>query len=266
MKCKNVECQNEVENRSYCSLSCRSYYVNKYTRDYSKLRESSKIKSNKSEENYLLDPKKCLNCDNIIQYSLRRNKFCGSSCNAKFNNPKKTYTWGNKISKSIRKYLVDSGIRNSIDDVGKYEIHCKYCHGIFIRDRNDVKFCSILCRKSFRRISIDEFQSYRIDCNFKFNLADYPNEFDFSLIERHGWYSPSNKKNNLGGISRDHIFSVREGFEMGIDPKIISHPANCRLMIHSDNISKNRKSDITYEELLERIIDFDKKYITNETS
>ena len=83
---------------------------------------------------------------------------------------------------------------------------------------------------------------------------------NFSLVREHGWYSPTNKNDNLSGVSRDHMFSVREGFEMDIDPKIISHPANCRLMIHTDNISKNKKSTITIEELLDRIKKFDNKY------
>lgn len=96
--------------------------------------------------------------------------------------------------------------------------------------------------------------------NFNFNLADYKDEFDFSLVEKYGWYSPSNKKNNLGGISRDHMLSVNEGFRMNIDPKIISHPANCRLMIHTDNISKNKGSVITLDELIVRIKDFEIKY------
>lgn len=101
---------------------------------------------------------------------------------------------------------------------------------------------------------------YRMDCKFNFNLADYKEEFDFKLVKEYGWYSPSNKKNNLGGVSRDHMFSIREGFEMNIDPKILSHPANCQLLIHSKNISKHRKSSITLEELLTKIEEFDKKY------
>jgi hypothetical protein len=85
-------------------------------------------------------------------------------------------------------------------------------------------------------------------------------EFDFYLVEKHGWYSPTNKKNNLSGVSRDHILSVKDGFDNGIPPHIISHPANCRLMIHTENISKNCSSDITYEELLEKIKKWDEKY------
>ena len=67
----------------------------------------------------------------------------------------------------------------------------------------------------------------------------------------------------MGGVSRDHIYSVNEGFKNKVDPKIISHPANCRLMVHSENISKNKKSDITIEELLIKIDNWNKKYLVD---
>lgn len=119
------------------------------------------------------------------------------------------------------------------------------------------KYCSKQCRNS---INFNDFTLYKTSTKFNFNLADYESEFDFSLIKEHGWYSPTNKNNNLGGVSRDHMLSVREGFELGINPKLLAHPANCKLMIHSDNISKNKSSSITYEELLERIKYFNSKY------
>ena len=56
------------------------------------------------------------------------------------------------------------------------------------------------------------------------------------------------------------MISVREGFELGIDPSLISHPANCRLIKHTDNISKNKKSILTLDELIERIKIFNSKY------
>ena len=56
------------------------------------------------------------------------------------------------------------------------------------------------------------------------------------------------------------MLSVNDGFKLNINPNLISHPANCRLMIHSENISKNKKSIITEKELLERINNWDKKY------
>ena len=117
-------------------------------------------------------------------------------------------------------------------------------------------FCSKECYKYNRRKNSDIYKSYKNYCKFRFNLADYPDEFDFSLIRENGWYSPTNKKNNLGGVSRDHMLSVKEGFELGIDPKLLAHPANCKLMIHTENISKSNNSSITLEELLERIENF----------
>ena len=49
------------------------------------------------------------------------------------------------------------------------------------------------------------------------------------------------------------MLSVREGFELGIDPKLLSHPANCKLMIHNENVSKNKKSSISLDDLIKRI-------------
>lgn len=99
----------------------------------------------------------------------------------------------------------------------------------------------------------ETFDSYKARCAFKFNVYDYPDKFDLHLVESHGWYKPSNKGNNLSGVSRDHMISVKYGFENNVDPEIISHPANCRLMIHSKNSSKCANCSITLDELLERI-------------
>ena len=73
------------------------------------------------------------------------------------------------------------------------------------------------------------------------------------LVEKYGWYSPSNKGNNLNGVSKDHMYSVREGFINNIDCEIIKHPANCKLMIHNENNLKNSTCSITLDELLNRI-------------
>ena len=48
----------------------------------------------------------------------------------------------------------------------------------------------------------------------------------------------------------DHIFSQKAGFEQGIDPKIISHPGNLRILPASENQSKSSRCDITLEELM----------------
>ena len=109
---------------------------------------------------------------------------------------------------------------------------------------------------------------YRSRASFNFNVYDYPQEFELSLVEQHGWYSPNgykrrNKTPNLNGVSRDHLYSVLDGFENKINPEIISHPANCKIMIHNGPNSNNTKksnSSITLEELLVRIDIWEIKY------
>jgi len=41
---------------------------------------------------------------------------------------------------------------------------------------------------------------------------------------------------------------------------MISHPANCRLVIHNENISKGSKCLYTVEELIAKIEEWNKKY------
>ena len=104
-------------------------------------------------------------------------------------------------------------------------------------------------------------QNYRADCAFKFNLSDYPDEFDFTLIESYGWYKPKNRGDNLTGVSRDHIISVRYGFDNQLPAEHLAHPANCVLMKHGENVSKGKKIGMSYDDLLKRIEAWDKKYL-----
>ena len=71
-----------------------------------------------------------------------------------------------------------------------------------------------------------------------------------------------NRGNNLDGVSRDHIVSVKYGYENGIDPQIIAHPANCQLLNHNENVSKGEKCGIKYEQLKQKITEWNIKYGT----
>jgi hypothetical protein len=130
--------------------------------------------------------------------------------------------------------------------------------------KKDKLFCSKTCttRKSaeLKRLQRPALINYRADCAFKFNLSDFPDEFNFSLIEQCGWYRPKNRGNNLTGVSRDHMISVRYGFDNNIPTEHLSHPANCKLLQHGKNVSKGTKNSITYDELLIRIKEWDEKY------
>lgn len=95
-----------------------------------------------------------------------------------------------------------------------------------------------------------ELKKYRTKCRFTYMhniLAFLPG---YELLEKFGWYNP---KNNLDGVSRDHMISIQHGWEHNIDSYLISHPANCMLMQMRENSSKQDKCSLTLQELIERV-------------
>lgn len=163
-------------------------------------------------------------------------KFCSRSCSATYNNIGKVRNKVVKRKNYTRKYK---------------EKYCKGCNKLFKGKHK--QYCRA-CKSKYYKL-------YRPSCEFKFNPEDYCDWFDCAKIQKHGKYSPSNKGNNLKGVSRDHMVSVKYGFENNISSDIIKHPANCNLMEHGENISKHTDCSITIDELLLRIKKFNKLYL-----
>jgi hypothetical protein len=214
---------------------------------------------------------RCKNCDLIFSdYENRDRKFCSNNCSAIFNNlgrehsietkqkiklkisgHTKSEETKQKISGPNNPNWVDG--RSSINKFNKINGYkkCKHC-GDFNVYKKYNRICDD-CRMMY-------YKYYRPLCEFDFNFDDYSEFFNLDLVKRYGWYSPTNKGNNLNGVSRDHLYSVSDGFKSGINPEIIKHPSNCELILHKNNQSKNCKSSITLEELLQRINDWNVKY------
>ena len=135
---------------------------------------------------------------------------------------------------------------------------CKNCHTEFL-----TRYPKKYCPDCFPTITY-----YRSLCAFEFNVYDYPDEFDLNLLNKFGWYSPNgykkrNKTPNLNGVSRDHLYSIHDGFVNRIDPTILAHPANCQILIHNGQHGNNKKkanSSIDLETLKQRIIEWNIKY------
>lgn len=177
----------------------------------------------------------CLNCGKNINCVLSEyRKFCSRNCSGSFNTKGRIHSeeTKNKIRNKLKKNKIKI----------KKERLCKNC-------KNIVGFRKTICEDCKKMY----YKYYRPNAEFQFNINLYKDKFEFDLIEKHGWYSPSNKGNNLNGVSKDHLYSVKDGFINNIDTEIIKHPANCKLMIHNENNKKNSNSSITLEELLERI-------------
>lgn len=217
---------------------------------------------------------KCKQCDIFfIDYVNSDRLFCSHKCSAEFSNTNREHSEETKdrISKSLsgkkrNQSFVDKiigesnpnwkngkSIKNNNKQKDKIDNKrkCKYCSEYKIEKKHKI-ICDD-CRVSY-------YKFYRPSCEFTFVLSNFPNEFDFELIKKYGWYSPVNKKNNLNGVSRDHLYTVRDGFINKIDSEVIKHPANCRLLKHTDNNLKNHYSSITLEQLLERISKWNEKH------
>jgi ribosomal protein L37E len=204
----------------------------------------------------------CKECGvEFSKYIKQKQTFCSSSCSATYNNKLKTLSveTKEKISNGLKKWNL-SKLENERGDkietsiISKIKVinikKCRYCG-----KENPVKQKIICddCRKRY-------YAFYRPSCEFSFNIGNFKESFNLDIIKQFGWYSPTNKGNNLNGVSKDHMYSVKDGFINNINPEIIRHPANCELMIHSINNLKNATSSITIEELLLRIVEWDKKY------
>ena len=183
----------------------------------------------------------CENCKKEHDGNYGSGRFCSCKCARGFSTKSKRKEINKKVSKKLKGKIYKI-----------YNNNCLNCNKLC---KN--KFCCINCYKEYYNNIRTSFENYKIKCKFEFNIYDYPNMFDLSLIYKYGWYSASNKQNNLNGISRDHIFSIKEAFINNIDPKLISHPANCKLIRHKDNQRKNIKSEITLEKLILKIKKFD---------
>ena len=207
-----------------------------------------------------------VNCSDYIFNKNLFRKTCSDICSKKLTASKTDRSKTNElISKAIRQDYqnkVDKGL------VKKKEIlikTCKHCNSQFETKRQDQIFCCQKCGERSRddKFKVGEFdlkKYYNSCCRFQFSLNNYPDEFDFNLIKQHGWYKASNHGNNLNGISRDHMISRNYGYENLIDPYLISHPANCILLKHTDNFKKNSSCSISIDELIERIKIWHDKY------
>lgn len=193
----------------------------------------------------------CKNCKKEFEkYFSKPNTFCSSSCAIQFNNRNRKLSeeTKQKISNTLKnKPRREKSDKNRLE---KKKV-CKICLMNEITEKHK-KICND-CKLSY-------YEYYRPSCFFRFDVKDFNQEFDLSLVEQYGWYSPTNKRNNLKGVSKDHMYSVMDGFRNKIDPNIISHPANCKLLLFSDNSIKKDNSSITIDELLKRIENWDERY------
>lgn len=231
-------------NNKFCSISCRNKIYNKICKPHLNVKPIERIdykfNCNACQKEYTINMTvKKYNGGKYI-------KTCSRSCSNKRAQTEETKL---KIKKANKKILSKP---------------CKWCSTHF--DNCNKVYCTEECKRlakkhyyEFGFPNKDKMKSYRIKCKFKFSVYSFPELFDLSLIEKFGFYSPSNKKNNLTGISLDHKYSIRDGYDNDVDPNIMSHVMNCQILEHKDNLSKGKKSSITLDQLMEKIKSYENK-------
>lgn len=249
MECK--WCKSFVQDKNFCSRTCQNRFISSKN-DY----KAIAIK--------LTKPIVLLNCSRCqTEFKSDGKKiFCGRSCAASFNNENRTKESRIRQSHLMKQKFLKGEIKTCFKPTVKLNKICPFCAQEFeitVSHKKQI-FCNIKCKRNFQSQN-NEYQHYKNRCKFKFSLNSFPGEFDFKLIETFGWYSPTNKKNNLQGVSRDHILSISDGWKNKIPPEIISHPANCQLLLQTKNASKHKLSSISLDDLNLKIKEWDLKYL-----
>lgn len=197
----------------------------------------------------------------------KNGKYCSRSCaNSRIwsNDDKKKKSISAKKSEKVMKANTDIEKRKKLSEAAKKQAKNGDINWEGLHTQETInkiqKTRKIKTKKWLESLDRKNKIEYRKACQFRFALKNFPEEFDFNLIEEYGWYKAKNRGDNPCGISRDHMYSINEGFKNNVDPYYISHPGNCRLMRHDDNSKKNRGCSITLEELIKRVKEWDLKY------
>lgn len=223
ISCKNCNKSFKPKyNKKFCGHSCSASFINK-------IRPSIKVATK-------LIP--CSNCKTLIKCDGRvSHKVCGT-CAIKRKETKKIFKMPNVEIMGLYSKL--------------YINKCQHCN-FFTCNRKKRKYCNSCCDK----YSTSNKKGFK----FTFNVFNYPDLFDLSLIQDKGFFSPGGKsgKWNITGISRDHKISITDAIKNKYDSYYISHPCNCQLIPQSENAKKHIKSSITYSQLIKQVNEYDLK-------
>lgn len=97
----------------------------------------------------------------------------------------------------------------------------------------------------------DDFWVYKALAMWKENYFNNKHVKGQKKIELYEIYNP---RKNKTGLVRDHMYSINSGFDNGVFPEILRHPANCEIMLNTENSKKCRNNSISLEELLDKIL------------
>lgn len=249
--CSCIFCKKETSN-----LGLHTHYHRMHG-DASSWQKSIDVKNQERANRksaYELNPNRCKHCNAALPYLGNKN-YCNHSCSASGANiTRRVAGWriSDESKEKIKTKLQSEFNRSVAGEYSKLTCKtCRFCTREFLTPKARTITC-FDCKKTHAR-GQDIFR-------FKFNVYDYPELFDLDLLNERGWFSQggkSRKPYNPTGLSRDHKVSVHDAKLNNYPHYYITHPCNCELMDQSSNSSKNKKSSITFEELVKAVHEFE---------
>jgi len=201
---------------------------------------------------------------------LKSTKEIGKFCNVghrlilswlkRFNIPTRSISESTSIGQS--KYIDRNIFKRKVSKDKKLCTRCgKILHKNKFRINNTTKdglqnYCSkclnslIPKKDGWRKYTKKELKSVELYRNNVKILTNYNYIKYFNII------NPNKLNRSFTEYHLDHIYSVQDGFDNNINIDIISSPINLRLLSANNNISKNRKSEFSKEELCTLYIQF----------
>ena len=169
-------------------------------KSFEKIRVLGPIKSRERsfnlEELYYKNPKKCVNCDNIISYDNKNNKFCNHSCSATYTNKRRPKKEKKEKFIKVNKTLIKLTLNKNVVEVKKnektkkYRIiwNCPVCNKnleLTLGDANKRKYCSGTCRNKINNQLINGNRSkaeMSLELNLKKNFTNLEMSFNNRVI------------------------------------------------------------------------------------
>jgi len=222
----------------------------------------------------------CVICNKLIGefYPSERRKTCSKECH-RILVSQNTRGIGNP------RYIDGRSSKQSYCECGKVidnrSTYCQKCknkyYNPFVGKHHTAESKKIIGEKSSKKFTNEFKQEFRktmekigtwtplgevSDYKIYFVLANWISRmFDIQEIEgldKLNKFGIFNCRKNSIGVVRDHRFSRRSGFELGVFPEILRHPKNCEFLLNSENVSKKRgrykdKDSITLDELFNLI-------------
>jgi hypothetical protein len=157
----------------------------------------------------------------------------------------------NSLGKTPNITILDWWISESRNNHKKMKCQCKYCGDVFERYWDDIKKgindcpkCGIFRKKNLPHL-YEKYEAYREECD-RFTTINI-SRFEDIL-------------NPVEGLTVDHRFSCRNGYDNHIPPWIVSMPYNLEWISMTENNIKKTKNSLTISELFVKFGEFLKEH------